>query len=1298
MGRRFLLDRVYYYNNIRHVYYFYKGRVKMGLTRAVAIATVAVLSVLAFSGYPAFSMNVLSNSGFEQDWNNTRPEIMSCPVEPREKFGQADGIPDGWNMGQCVRTNDAHNGKYAVKMSAGQTLEVKYIGYAIQVNAPFKAVPLKLSLWAKGVGANSDVELAITIHSAGTGEILKDVKPIVPAGEWISTDLEISAKRIEDAIGSKGKIAGAIYANVSVQCRSGTVIIDDVMLDKQLSQPVYTLVQNAGFEQVDGKAYPLNWEPVKKSMRHIGSWYYVWRSWYHFMSVPRGENAVDKTVVATGKNSFRISVPPGDHKYIQTDLIALNQPSPQKMAISFDYNSYILANLIINVVDENGKEIFFDYISSGTTGGWQTYQREFMPTPIEPRTTPGGVGTTLAVGNAVAIKNCRVRITVRGANGSNHDDINQWINVNHGGTLWIDNIALLEVDSSIDALKERGVKAYEMQEELPVLTVENIDLGERLYGENVASVSLINNSERTIKGRINFKLSGPYREEDPKKAGYAIGTAGQEKMEDPVKKEEEQIKSCEFTVPPIQRVVVTIPYEIKKLLDDWRYEYRASIDIDGTSHTTMTFGTWSQQVLVEVEKCYLLPNENPQLVSLNFGVARNTLEKTKSTVVELRRAKDNSVISSKEIPDFKNVIANFNIKQLPDVWQGDNTNFYQTTVDVSSLTVHPQTHPVRDCYVYVKGTGMDGKILFEGNSPRFGRMSANTELLEPIKSVEISEDNYLLINGKPFFNRGHIQMQQNFGPSAYSRKQADFKSLGFNTMGVGRRVDPEDAKKQGLYLITTKIKDRPPMDDATKADIQKLISHPNLIGINFVEWEAAPVDPSAEANVQYSKDIKELIGTRPLWVSAGWYSPTVNGIVFPCYLNHDMVAPENNSYFQPSQLDKEFGAKKKERGERYVLNTYPNVFNDLPWTVQRFEHWTEIIRGHTGYTIIGIPGDNTLFRGMNGEMRFFETFMFSKEKTPKVEVSENIEYMVRKKGKSTFILATNAGPVIGGDWKWSTEIKDKGKASHTGDALWSRLHNYMKDYHSHFYKDAIPVKVKKGDKIIQYAYIPADAKVNTLILMVRGNGDWMYQATWGDFNHKEFTEGGARLWIAKDMHQMFWGTLTTWGDNDPMNANLLKYVFTENQFHKIGTLPEKGKWVGLEIPVEKLGLEGKVIDGFGFVSKGDNAWWERTVIVQDGKENVLLDGSVGVSPENLKNVKFYVDGLKAGARVKVHFDEREIIAKDGYFEDDLSGEPGYQNLWVGIYGDKFGDTGYYGDGVFYNYNWGRIAARLYEIE
>jgi len=491
-----------------------------------------------------------------------------------------------------------------------------------------------------------------------------------------------------------------------------------------------------------------------------------------------------------------------------------------------------------------------------------------------------------------------------------------------------------------------------------------------------------------------------------------------------------------------------------------------------------------------------------------------------------------------------------------------------------------------------------------------------------------------------------------------------------------------------------------PLTDTIKADIRKWIAKPNVIGIHFVPWEGHIAGKSEEA-IAYARAIKAEIGTRPLWISAGWYAPAVSGQLegWEAALEHDWFMPENNSYFQPSQLDKEILPLKK--GKPCVLGTYPNVFNDTPYNVQRFEHWTEIIRGHTGYMQIGKPGDPTLMAGMNGELRFIESFLFSKDKAPKVTATPNVEHLVRATPRGTYVLATNAGPVIGGDWEWNATLKAKGKASHTGAAFWNRLHNSMKDYYSHWYRDDRPIVVKKGDRIVQYVHVPPGAKVENLILMVRGNGMWRHHGVWGTFDHQAFTDSGVRLWMAKDMHQMAWGSIGIGfcgpEGHDPKHPMLLRNTFTAAQFHRLGDLPKVGMWARLEIPVEALGLDGKVIDGFAFVSKGAKVWWERTLITQGGEEKVLCDGSAGIHPQALKRVRFRVEGLKAGTRVKVCFEERDIIAADGYFEDDLSGEPGYRNLWVGLYGDRIGETGYYGDGVFYNYNWGKVAARLYEI-
>ncbi|MBI2193166.1 MAG: hypothetical protein HYU36_14395 [Planctomycetes bacterium] len=1284
---------------------------------------VILSTALAQEVRPASGFNLVSNGGFELDWDNPRGEVMSCPVQARVTFGQADGVPDGWVTARvqgedmawsgraviegCQRVSGGHSGSYAMRVLPGKALSQAGIGYGVHTSGSVPSAPLALSFWARGTADGDSLSVSLILTSSAGVEVTRAEKTFSCSPQWARHALELAQEAAGIALKSLEKPAGAISITLSLKTSEASkdVLVDDVSLERPVLPPPYSLAANPGFEETDASGWPVAWRPVRKSLRHVGSnWYYIWRSWYHYLGEPRGENHLDSLVAAAGRRSLRMNVAPGDEKYVESEPIALNQPGPQRMAIRFDYNAYLLANLLIQVLDDQGREVFFDSPSPGTTGGWHAYQAEFIPRPINPRATHGGVGEASYAGDPIALKSCSVRIGVRGVNGSNHDDINEWINVNHAGVLWIDNVAFLEVDTAADAVRARGARTFEIAAQPAGLTVENIDLGERLFGENAVSVTLVNRGQAAAAGSVQMTLLGPFREDDPRKSGYAMGAAGQDRLLPPPARQPDQSAAFAFNLGSGQRTTAVLPYTLTRLLEDWRHEYRVRVAVDGVGDTLLTFGTWSQAALVEVEKCYLSPDETQQTVSLNLGIARPRLDRTRTLRLEVRRARDDQRVLSRDVGDFQALAAGFNLSPLPQAWQGDSTNFCQFSLDVAALPIHPQTKPVRDHYILAQGIDAAGQVLFEGRSPRFGRMEVHDEKFEPIQKVEISPDNYLLVNGKPFFNRGHIRMPQHFGPSAFSRKPfVNWRQYGFNTTGVGRRYTPEDLKTAwdalGLYVITQMVEPVPPMKDETRNTVKADITHPGILGINFIEWESAPKGGSADDNVRYAREIKGLLGGRPLWISAGWYSPTVNGVVYPAYLEHDLFAPENNSYFQPSQLAQEVGAKKRARGERYVLNTYPNVFNDMPWKVQRFEHWTEIVRGHTGYTIIGIPGDSTLFRGMNGEIRFIEPILFGKEKPRDVSIEPAVEHLVRAWEGRTYILATNAGPVIGGDWQWNTEIRDQGAASHSGDALWSRFHDFLKDYHSHFYRDGQPRSVQPGDTIVQYLFIPPGVPISSLVLMVRGNGDWSHHAVWGAFDHGQFTDSGVRMWLAKDMHQMFWGTVGFCGPegSDPHQENLVKFIFTAEQFHSLGALPPAGKWARLEVPVQTLGLGGKVIDGFGFLSRGGRAWWERTLLVQGGKETVLCDGSVGVPPDQLRRVRFNVPGLAAGSRVQVVFEEREIAAQDGFFEDDLSGEPGYQNLWVGIYGDKFGDTGYYGDGVFYNYNWGKVAARLYEV-
>lgn len=1299
-----------------------------------AFCVLAVLGPVALCAADPAVRNLVLNPGFEEDNDNIRGERMSCPVAQRVTYGQRDGLPDLWTFDakQVSRRSSAHTGQFALQISPKNKAPV--VASVQSFVARQSELPrISFSAWVKGQKSQDALTVTLNLSILGKDPDPKknqDAKALaytfinkLPGStEWKAVSFDVPTRDLAVALGKMRFESGVITGGVSLSGtgNQGELLVDDVALTTPDVPAAYTLVPNAGFEKLNVDGSPTGWSPARKSLRYFGRTYYVWRDWFHFFGLPRGANVVDSLVVRSGKNSFRMNVPPGDDKYIESSAIPLKQTGPQKMLVQFNYNTVLLANMFVQVVDEEGHEIFGQNITPGNSHGWRTFHAEFLPRRAAQKPGSASAGADLygPDGDPISVKSCRVRIGAKGVNGSPMDDINEWINVNHAGALWVDNVVLQESQSTKEQLVARGLQPLPLDALSKSVTIQTIDLGERLYGENVATIRIRNGGDHPLSGTATLTLRGPFVERDPKKTGGAnstIESSAPASADQP--KPVSESRRVPYRVSSGGETTIEIPYHFTQLLKDWRSEYRLQLSLFSGNQVEIPLGTWSQQALVDVERAYAFPEFKTQRVFVNLGIARRTLAQSNKLLLNVHRARDHQIVYQKEIPNFRELLAGFNQTPLPEGFEGDSTNFFIAEFPLDALPVHPQTKPTRDHYVTISGIGSaarDSAADFVGTSPRFGRMEAHNEKLDSIRSVTIDPGNYLRINNKPFFSRGHLWMQQNFGPGPLARQNTEWKKYGFNNRaGIQfplQESNPQDRQfgagvddlwnLHNMYLGSQMISQKGPMSPAIQADIRKWLAKPNIIGIHFVPWEGSPAGTPAEA-VQYAHDIKGQIGSRPLWISAGWFAPAVNGMIEPwkSVMPHDWFVPENNSYFQPSQLDKEILPLK--RGTPCVLGTYVNVFNDAPYNVQRFEHWTEIIRGHTGYMEIGKPGDQTLMAGMNGELRHIESFLFSQERAPSVQASPEVPHLVRSNKQGSYLLATNAGPVIGGDWEWSDKLKVHGRGSHTGTTLWDRLHNYMKDYRAHWFKDAPAITMSKGDRIVQYVYIPSDEKVKHLTLMVRGNGAWRQHAVWGDFNHEHFTDSGVRLWLAKDMHQMSWGTIAIGfcgaEGHSPNNPDLLKYTFTADQYHKLGALPRTGQWVRLEVPVEELGLVGAVVDGVGFVNQGGKVWWERTLLVHNGREEVLLDGSVGAPPSALKNVRFNVEGLKAGTKIQVAFEEREIIAKDGYFQDDLSGEEGYRNQWVGIYGDKLGETGYYGDGVFYNYNGGKVAARLYEI-
>jgi hypothetical protein len=124
----------------------------------------------------------------------------------------------------------------------------------------------------------------------------------------------------------------------------------------------------------------------------------------------------------------------------------------------------------------------------------------------------------------------------------------------------------------------------------------------------------------------------------------------------------------------------------------------------------------------------------------------------------------------------------------------------------------------------------------------------------------------------------------------------------------------------------------------------------------------------------------------------------------------------------------------------------------------------------------------------------------------------------------------------------------------------------------------------------------------------------------------------------------------------------------------MGELPAAGKWVKIEVPLEKVGAAGKLLDGVAFLHEGGRGWWARTCLVgPDGKETVVFgDHEDRPAPDLLEKTRLNVKGLKKGTKVRVLFEDREIKAEDGYFVDDFRGVDLYQRF--GGKGTGYGDA------------------------
>lgn len=1261
---------------------------------------------------PAWTGNMARNPCFEEDWVNANGEGHVLSFKGDWYYNQKDLIPDYWELkGDWTWSKTAaHGGQHTLKLAAGATASQTFpraisqegggawggsvtppLPIAKEEEAKF-AQPWRVRAWCRGGGS-----LAIT---CGKGTVTAMAKG---GHDWELVSVELPVAQIGPP------------SSPAIIVLTGPGEFDDVVIQEKLP-PAANLLANPSFEKVDKTGYPIGWSRQKK-FRAIGPTYYVWTDWNHYFRENRGGVSLDPLISHSGKQALRFDVFPGDEKLVESDLILLNQEKYHPIEVG----AYVRAdriNLIdIRCVDQDG---------------------EYMPAyrPRQPENSQGG---TALFGNGTfewryvrkffgslggkPLKGFRVRLCARGMNGHTLDDAGTRSYAMASGTVWWDDLHVCERTTDAAAIRARGVQVpASAKPQSGPLSEPVLDLGQRFYGENALSYSFTNRGDG---GKFQLQLTTTV-------PGDPSSTA----------------RSLPVDIPKAQRRMLTIPYRIDRLAGELEKQgtFQVAIlrDQKPLAEATYHFNTWPVIVDIDVSRHYNLPNENPVTVSLNLGVADATLARVKTLEVQLVRPSDKRILATQTFADLNKAFAD-SLAALPKkreqsyefnlptpAWWVDRTNLILTKIDLTPLRVWPHHEPTRDTVLLVRGLDAAGAELFRQQSDPFCRMQPPPR--QPaIDKVEIRDDGAVLINGQPRFLTGATHQSTRIVHSPPIIAQ-----LGLMGHRLTQDMKNEEVEKMwqtlGLYALQAKpdpsIGGTVPvlgLTDAQKKNLAAWVGRggmKNVVSMNTGGWEATIDfdDPQQVARHRAANDLVRQLTGRPLAIStSGAFNAWWLHKLTPYDINH-----AETELWGPMDFNVIYTPYMKRAGKKTAWVYLPQLYDNHPFERYRFETYENIIRGSAGVSMIQGIGDPTFNRGLAGELRYLEQPLYSLEKPPAVVLDPPISHKVTRYKNKTYILATNAGPIQIGDWKWNAEIKRSGKASREGDSM-NRMWFRPGGIRIHGFRGLpMPELVRKGDKIVQYVWLDPAETPQWVMVAVRGDGRFAHNGVLGNFNFQTFKEQYGNILMYSELNHSVWHDINYVMDDATYQravkvmgkaeadqirhgalqgrARVDKIAYQPEHFFNLGAKPPAGRWHRIEMDADKIGLVGKLVDGFAYLCKDGRALWDLSALERDGKvARVFCENTVGIDRALLADVKIQVPGLKKGAQVRVLFEDRTITADDGGFRDNFEGVDTYGHEAGGVIGDLFGfvkdpdrelarmiPSGY-------GYSYGPTAVHIYEI-
>jgi hypothetical protein len=1253
--------------------------------------------------------SLLRNGAFQDDWLTLLPELKNhhwCYTS--EVYARRDYNPDGWEMSGRWRWLDADRprGLRRLVMSAPSRAQQrvnwvtvhasgKLSGWpdaggfpnpvAVRSKNPQALVPdlkLRVLLSGKGVprGAGT-VTVAWSGASPADGpppaSHLASASAPIPEGDFTDRTVEVTlpaakwleSARKDPAFGKDGALLPmAALVEVAFTGKSeGTVEVHEAALHADgLDTP--NLLPNGGFEAAGSDGKPVGWSRPRKYRYFPPGAFYIFNTWHNASSDNRGSARLDQAVRHHGRSSLRMTVPTGDEAYVVSGPVKLEQKEPRLLEVRAWVKTHQLAMLQIDAEDQDGKRLdCYNFVHkrplSMGTDDWRQIRQVFRP--------------------SAPLKSVRVKLGARGMNGYTLGGTASQPQQNSAGVVWWDEVSLHEPESSAAELRARGITAHESAPRGPLPHLARLDLGEMLLGENEVTAELINPG---AEGEFAVRLSWPGRDRRPvatkpvRVGGKPVPVRLPYTLETPGRAYEEVVARLE---------VVRIQ------------EGREEV----VSATEYPVATWTVPMQLRLGALYLRPGQK-QFVRVNLGLSHAERASLKAVRLEVLRRGSGKVLSSVDLPATPKALLDQR-ERIPDGLRDDFRGLILTDLDVSSLPLQPFHDPQR--YWVVRATAIGTKRPWSVTSPPFCRLGHDAP--QPaITEVKVNEDGDFLINGKPWMpwgvTYGHNPVYD--GPASSEKRHdlANLKPWGVYDLHGGSLADRSlwDANclrhvegpfytreqleamwKKGLYASTVFL--RPPTEKAPwpEEHLKYLRSAPMVAAVSRGPEEAfayfLPMTARQLDEVKAQADHLRRVTGKPVMVGHGGYWNRLELERAPFF---DIYDPETEPlYPAPVHTD----LRPLVAGKKQVIWLRPQMYESVPYERWRYHTYVELMRGARGWQVAHGPGDASTFRGLHAEMACLKPWIYSKEKPPEVRIEPPMEHLTRRAGGKTLVIAATTHGLSFGPWRWSAEEKpEAGRARVTaeprlgpggsGGGAASPLHRFV-PHGIQYLPEAR--KWPEGTKLVTWVKLDEKEAPKSLMALVKADGRWTHAGAWGKVDLTPLRKDNQRAFLFLRAFYRHARGFLGWEDR----ASPESLAFIPEKAAALGEMPRSGKWLKLEVTLDRLGAAGKLLDGVGFLQDGGRAWWARTALVTpDGKETVVFgDHEDRPSPESLRKVRIHVPGLKKGTKVRVLFEDREILADEGSFVDDFTGEDLYQRHG----GERFG----YGNAP--------VALHVYEV-